>query len=78
MILIGTAPEAIGKLIPDADGDKRLGATWSDTGGFFTDAFEERDERRGDEIFPEKDFAAFSITGFAVHFHGLCIFGSGE
>jgi hypothetical protein len=47
--------------------DDRL--SFCDPGGFFPDALEQRDQRGGDEIFPEQYFAAFTAGILANDFH---------
>jgi hypothetical protein len=72
---MGSVPEAIGKSIANPDGHHRRFAARGEFCRFFTSAFEEGDQRCGDEVFPEKDFAGFSIPGFAVRFHDNQFFG---
>ncbi len=60
------------KSVSDADqgrfksGD---GFSFGDAGRFFADAFQERDQRGGDEIFPEQYFTAFTAGILANDFH---------
>ncbi|OYV04474.1 MAG: hypothetical protein CFE26_16700 [Verrucomicrobiales bacterium VVV1] len=42
---------------------------FGDAGRFFPNALEERDQRGGDEIFPEQYFAAFTAGILANDFH---------
>ena len=70
-ILMGSVPEAIGKSIADPDWNHCRLTAGGEFGGFLADTFEERDQRCGDEILPEKDFTGFSVPGLAFHFHDI-------